>query len=222
MYTHKYLRPHHSWFILLSDNNNNIIQRIMLLVHRLSWYKFHSCTRFLDMYIYSACSSKQLYKKCVQFVPLHLSVRVSLTHLISIHTCMGQLYTSFTIMGVLLIYIYFLYVWYIQAFWPRLKVRIVFYFAHVNEVRNGYHTNKRIHNLFNRPPDCKVCLLSTYCSYFVKGLNPGVIKWLISRLSMIVWVNVVLNVDSDWCFNNLCSIHLLSDSEDEYCRLLKC
>ena len=25
------------------------------------------------MYIYSACSSKQLYKKCVQFVPLHLS-----------------------------------------------------------------------------------------------------------------------------------------------------
>ena len=67
MYAHKYSRPHHSWFILLSDNNNNIIRRIMLLAHRLSSCKLHSCARYLDMYIimYSACSSKQLSKKCV-------------------------------------------------------------------------------------------------------------------------------------------------------------
>ena len=63
--------------------------------------------------------------------------------------------------------------------------------------------------------------MSTYCSYFVKDLNLGR-SHFISRLSMFVWVNVVLNVDSDWCFNNLCSIHLLSDSEDEYYRLSKC
>ena len=85
MYTHKYLRPHHSWFILLSDNNNNIIRRIMLLVHRLSSCKFHSCARYLDMYMYSACSSKQLSKKCVCAICTSASecVRVSLTHLIS-------------------------------------------------------------------------------------------------------------------------------------------
>ena len=38
-----------------------------------------------------------------------------------------------------------------------------------------------------------------------------------SRLSMIVWVNVVLNrtvvVDSDWRFDNLCRSHLQSQSE---------
>ena len=93
------------------------------------------------------------------------------------------------------------------------------YFAHVNEVRNGYY-NPIKEYIFNRPPDCKIRLLSTYCSYFVKGLNLGR-SHFISRLSMFVWVNVVLNVDSDWRFNNLCSIHLLSDSEDEYYRLSK-
>ena len=138
MYTHKYLRPHHSWFILLSDNNNNIIRRIMLLVHRLSSCKFHSCARYLDMYMYSACSSKQLSKKCVCTIctSLHLSARVSLTHLISIHV-----WASFIPLSQwcpINIYI-FLCVWYIQAFWPRLKVRIVLYFAHVNEVRHGYY-----------------------------------------------------------------------------------
>ena len=39
----------------------------------------------------------------------------------------------------------------------------------------------------------------------------------ISRLSMIVRVNVVLNrtvvVDSDWCFDNLCGSHFQSQSE---------
>ena len=42
----------------------------------------------------------------------------------------------------------------------------------------------------------------------VKGSNPGVIS--LSRLSMIVQVNVVLNktvVDSDWRFDNLCGSH---------------
>ena len=38
-----------------------------------------------------------------------------------------------------------------------------------------------------------------------------------SRLSLIAWVNVVLNrtvvVDSDWRFNNLCGSHLQSQSE---------
>ena len=41
--------------------------------------------------------------------------------------------------------------------------------------------------------------------------------WLISRLSLIVRVNVVLNrtvvVDSDWRFDNLCGSHLQSQSE---------
>ena len=87
MYTHKYLRPHHSWFILLSDNNNNIIQRIMLLADRLSSCKFHSCARYLDMYMCSACSSKHLSKKCVCAVCTSASecACISLTHLISIH-----------------------------------------------------------------------------------------------------------------------------------------
>ena len=88
MYTHKYLRPHHSWFILLSDNNNNIIQRIMLLADRLSSCKFHSCTRYLVMYMYSACSSKQLSKKRVCAVCSSTASEcacISLTHLISIH-----------------------------------------------------------------------------------------------------------------------------------------
>ena len=38
-----------------------------------------------------------------------------------------------------------------------------------------------------------------------------------SRLSLIVWVNVVLNrtvvVDSDWCFDNLCGSHPQSQSD---------
>ena len=40
-----------------------------------------------------------------------------------------------------------------------------------------------------------------------------------SRLSLIAWVNLVLNtcrtvvVDSDWCSDNLCGSHLLSQSE---------
>ena len=38
-----------------------------------------------------------------------------------------------------------------------------------------------------------------------------------SRLSLIVWVNVVLNrtvvVDSDWRFDNLCGSHLQNQSE---------
>ena len=40
-----------------------------------------------------------------------------------------------------------------------------------------------------------------------------------SRLSLIVWVNLVLNtcrtcvLDSDWCSDNLCGSHLLSQSE---------
>ena len=67
MYTHKYLRPHHSWFILLSDNNNNIIQRIMLLADRLSSCKFHSCTRYLDMY--TAISRKVVGKTVHAIIP---------------------------------------------------------------------------------------------------------------------------------------------------------
>ena len=69
--------------------------------------------------------------------------------------------------------------------------------------------------VFNGPPDCKIRLWSTNilllsCEKFEPRSH------FISRLSMIVCVNVVLNVDSDWRFDNLCSIHLLSDSEDEY------
>ena len=50
------------------------------------------------------------------------------------------------------------------------------------------------------------------------GLEKLKIKWsIISKLSMIVRVNVVLNrtvvVDSDSHFNNLCSSHLQSQSE---------
>ena len=50
------------------------------------------------------------------------------------------------------------------------------------------------------------------------GLEKLKIKWsIISKLSMIVRVNVVLNrtvvVDSDWRFNNLCGSHLQSQSE---------
>ena len=50
------------------------------------------------------------------------------------------------------------------------------------------------------------------------GLEKLKTKWsIISKLSMIVRVNVVLNrtvvVDSDWRFNNLCSSHLQSQSE---------
>ena len=62
---------------------------------------------------------------------------------------------------------------------------------------------------------CIVYLLLLFCERFEPRCH------FISRLSMFVWVNVVLNVDSDWRFDNLCSIHLLSDSEDEYYRLLK-
>ena len=79
---------------------------------------------------------------CVQFVPLHLSVRVSLTHLISIHV-----WASF----IPLSQWWYIYVWYIQAFWPCLKVRIVLYFAHVNEVRNrGYYMAARGYEVYLR------------------------------------------------------------------------
>ena len=50
----------------------------------------------------------------------------------------------------------------------------------------------------------------------VKGLNPGVISDDVSRLSMIVQMNVVLNttvVDSDWRLDNLWGSHLPSQSE---------
>ena len=108
MYTHKYLRPHHSWFILLSDNNNNIIWRIMLLAHRLSSCKFHSGARYLDMYMYSACSSKQLSKKCVCAICTSASecACISLTRLISIHA-----WASFILLSqwcVINIYIFFI------------------------------------------------------------------------------------------------------------------
>ena len=108
MYTHKYLRPHHSWFILLSDNNNNIIQRIMLLADRLSSCKFHSCTRYLVMYMYSACSSKQLSKKRVCAVCSSTASEcacISLTCLINIHA-----WASFILLSqwcVINIYIFF-------------------------------------------------------------------------------------------------------------------
>ena len=57
------------------------------------------------------------------------------------------------------------------------------------------------------------------------GLEKLKTKWsIISRLSMIVRVNVVLNrtvvVDSDWRFNNLCSSHLQSQSEFSVSRQL--
>ena len=57
------------------------------------------------------------------------------------------------------------------------------------------------------------------------GLEKLKIKWsIISKLSMIVWVNVVLNrtvvVDSDWHFNNLCSSHLQGQSEFSVSRQL--
>ena len=49
----------------------------------------------------------------------------------------------------------------------------------------------------------------------MKDLNQGVIS--LSRLSMIIWVNVVLNrtvvVDSDWRFQNLCGSHSQSQSQ---------
>ena len=177
MYTHKSFRPHHSWFILLSDNfNNNIIWRLMLLVHRLSSYKFYSCTRYLDMYMYSACSSKQLSKKCVCNSYLCIWVCVYLWHiwLVYIHVWASFIPASFTMVH--LINIYFFICVISQAFWPLLKVKIVLYFTHVNEVRNGYY-NPIKEYIFNRPPDRKIRLLSTlYCSYFVKDLNPGVIS----------------------------------------------
>ena len=49
---------------------------------------------------------------------------------------------------------------------------------------------------------------------FCKGFEPR--SHFKSRLSLIVWVNVVLNrtlVDSDWHFDNLCGSHLQSQSE---------
>ena len=57
------------------------------------------------------------------------------------------------------------------------------------------------------------------------GLEKLKIKWsIISKLSMIVWGNVVLNrtvvVDSDWRFNNLCSSHLQGQSEFSVSRQL--
>ena len=57
------------------------------------------------------------------------------------------------------------------------------------------------------------------------GLEKLRTKWsMISRLSMIVRVNVVLNrtvvVDSDWRFNNLCSSHLQGQSEFSVSRQL--
>ena len=50
------------------------------------------------------------------------------------------------------------------------------YFAHVDKVRKGYYHTLIKEYIFNRPPDYKIRLLSTYCSYFVKGLNPRVIS----------------------------------------------
>ena len=54
---------------------------------------------------------------------------------------------------------------------------------------------------------CKTSALFVACS--TQSFN--------SRLSLIVWVNVVLNrtvvVDGDWRFDNLCSSHLQSQSE---------
>ena len=76
--------------------------------------------------------------------------------------------------GVLLIYIFFIRV-INSGFLTSFEVRIVLYFAHVNKVRNGYYNPIKGY-IFNRPPDCKIRLLSTYCSYFVKDLNPGVIS----------------------------------------------
>ena len=112
MYTHKYLRPHHSWFILLSDDNNNIIWRIMLLAHRLSSCKFHSGARYLDMYMYSACSSKQLSKKCVCAVCTSASECACISDTSDQYTCMGQLYTSFT----MVIYIRVIYSGFLTSF----------------------------------------------------------------------------------------------------------
>ena len=107
MYTHKYLRPHHSWFILLSDNNNNIIRRIMLLVHRLSSCKFHSCARYLDMYMYSACSSKQLSKKSVCVISTSASEYACISDTSDKVYMYGPALNLFH-NGVLLIYIFFI------------------------------------------------------------------------------------------------------------------
>ena len=59
---------------------------------------------------------------------------------------------------------------------------------------------------------------SDFCSpaCFCERFEPR--SHFLSRLSMIVWVNVVLNrtvvvVDSDWRFDNLSSSHLQSQSE---------
>ena len=107
MYTHKYLRPHHSWFILLSNNNNNIIRRIMLLAHRLSSCKFHSCTKIPRHVCTEHAAQNNCPKNaCVEFVPLHLSVRVYLWHVWLVYMHGPALY--FFHNGVLLIYIFFI------------------------------------------------------------------------------------------------------------------
>ena len=63
-----------------------------------------------------------------------------------------------------------------------------------------------------------VTCTSDFCSpaCFCERFEPR--SHFLSRLSMIVWVNVVLNrtvvvVDSDWRFDNLSSSHLQSQSE---------
>ena len=99
---------HHSWFILLSDKNNNIIRRIMLLAHRLSSCKFYSCARYLDMYMYSSCSSKQLFKKCVCAICIYLCIWVCvyLWHIWLVYMYGPALYLFHS--GVLLIYIFYM------------------------------------------------------------------------------------------------------------------
>ena len=45
----------------------------------------------------------------------------------------------------------------------------------------------------------------------------NVLMIFLSKLSMIIWVNIVLNrtvvVDNDWCFDNLCGMQIISGTE---------
>ena len=119
--------------------------------------KFHSCARYLDMYVQCVQLKTTVQKMRVCSLYLCIWVCVYLWHIWLVYMYGPALYLFHN--GVLLIYIYFLYVWYIQAFWPRLKVRIVLYFAHVNEVRNrGYYMAAQGYEFYLRV--LKVSLMS--------------------------------------------------------------
>ena len=63
--------------------------------------------------------------------------------------------------------------------------------------------------------------IHTEIRIFVKGLYPGSFK---SWLSLMVWVNVVLNrtvvVDNDWRFDNLCGSHRQSQIKETKTKFL--